>query len=58
MRAAVFNEPRSMSVAERPDPVIGEPTDAIVRVVLSCGVRLRPLVLPRRVAVRAGADRP
>ena len=36
MRAAVFNEPRSISVAERPDPVIGEPTDAIVRVVLSC----------------------
>ena len=36
MRAAVFNEPRSITVAERPDPVIMEPTDAIVRVVLSC----------------------
>ncbi len=36
MRAAVFNEPRSITVAERPDPVIKEPTDAIVRVVLSC----------------------
>jgi threonine dehydrogenase-like Zn-dependent dehydrogenase len=36
MRAAVFNEPRSISVAERPDPVIVEPTDAVVRVVLSC----------------------
>jgi threonine dehydrogenase-like Zn-dependent dehydrogenase len=36
MRAAVFNEPRSISVTERPDPVIAEPTDAVVRVVLSC----------------------
>ena len=36
MRAAVFNEPRSITIAERPDPVIKEPTDAIVRVVLSC----------------------
>jgi threonine dehydrogenase-like Zn-dependent dehydrogenase len=36
MRAAIFNEPRSITVAERPDPVIKEPTDAIVRVVLSC----------------------
>ncbi len=36
MRAAVFNEPRSITVAERPDPVIREPTDAIVRVVLAC----------------------
>src|ERR1700739_1492501 len=36
MRAAVFNEPRSITVAERPDPAIKDPTDAIVRVVLSC----------------------
>ncbi|MFZ0377493.1 MAG: zinc-dependent alcohol dehydrogenase family protein [Solirubrobacteraceae bacterium] len=36
MRAAVFNEPRSIIVAERPDPAIKDPTDAIVRVVLSC----------------------
>jgi len=36
MRAAVFNEPRSITVAERADSVIKEPTDAIVRVVLSC----------------------
>ena len=36
MRAAVFNERRSITVAERPDPAIKEPTDAIVRVVLSC----------------------
>jgi hypothetical protein len=36
MRAAVFNEPRSITVTERRDPVIVEPTDAIVRVVLAC----------------------
>jgi threonine dehydrogenase-like Zn-dependent dehydrogenase len=36
MRAAVFNEPRSISVAERPDAAIAEPTDAVVRVVLAC----------------------
>jgi threonine dehydrogenase-like Zn-dependent dehydrogenase len=36
MRAAVFNGPRSITVTERPDPVTREPTDAIVRVVLSC----------------------
>jgi threonine dehydrogenase-like Zn-dependent dehydrogenase len=36
MRAAVFNEPGSIGVAERPDPVIAQPTDAVVRVVLAC----------------------
>ncbi|MGA2927240.1 MAG: zinc-dependent alcohol dehydrogenase family protein [Solirubrobacteraceae bacterium] len=36
MRAAVFNEPGSITVTDRPDPVIQKPTDAIVRVVLSC----------------------
>ena len=36
MRAAVFNGPVSVGVADRPDPVIQEPTDAIVRVVLAC----------------------
>jgi threonine dehydrogenase-like Zn-dependent dehydrogenase len=36
MRAAVFNEPGSITVAERPDATIAEPTDAVVRVVLSC----------------------
>jgi threonine dehydrogenase-like Zn-dependent dehydrogenase len=36
MRAAVFNGPRSITVEERPDPVIEEPTDAVVRVVLGC----------------------
>src|SRR5919202_4934963 len=36
MRAAIFNEPRSITVGERPDATIAEPTDAIVRVVLAC----------------------
>ena len=36
MRAAIFNEPRSISVADRPDAAIAKPTDAVVRVVLAC----------------------
>src|SRR5438034_228484 len=36
MRAAIFNGPHSIEVGERPDPVLAAPTDAIVRVVLSC----------------------
>jgi threonine dehydrogenase-like Zn-dependent dehydrogenase len=36
MRAAIFRGPRDIQVGERPDPVIREPTDAIVRVVLAC----------------------
>ena len=36
MRAAIFNGPGDVSVGERPDPVIQQPTDAIVRVVLAC----------------------
>src|SRR2546423_322675 len=36
MRAAVFNEPYSISVTDRPDPMVAEPTDAVVRVVLAC----------------------
>lgn len=36
MRAAVFEEPRSITIQERPDASIKEPTDAVVRVVLSC----------------------
>jgi threonine dehydrogenase-like Zn-dependent dehydrogenase len=36
MRAAVFVEPGKIEVAERPDPQIVQPTDAVVRVVLSC----------------------
>lgn len=36
MRAAVFEGPRSIEVADRPDPVVASPTDAVVRVVLGC----------------------
>jgi threonine dehydrogenase-like Zn-dependent dehydrogenase len=36
MRAAVFNGPGSVEVADRPDPVLAKPTDAIVRVTLAC----------------------
>ena len=36
MRAAIFEGPEAVEVGERPDPVIQEPTDAVVRVVLSC----------------------
>jgi len=36
MRAAIFNEPRSITPGDRPDPSLAEPTDAIVRVVLAC----------------------
>jgi threonine dehydrogenase-like Zn-dependent dehydrogenase len=36
MRAAIFKGPRAVEVGERSDPVIQEPTDAVVRVVLGC----------------------
>lgn len=36
MRAAVFEAPHSIGVTDRPDPVIADPTDAVVRVVLAC----------------------
>jgi threonine dehydrogenase-like Zn-dependent dehydrogenase len=36
MRAAIFNGPRSVELGDRPDPVIQDPTDAVVRVVLGC----------------------
>jgi threonine dehydrogenase-like Zn-dependent dehydrogenase len=36
MKAAIFKGPSSVDVGERPDPVIEEPTDAVVRVVLAC----------------------
>jgi threonine dehydrogenase-like Zn-dependent dehydrogenase len=36
VRAAIFRGPRDIVVGERPDPVIQEPTDAIVRVVMAC----------------------
>jgi threonine dehydrogenase-like Zn-dependent dehydrogenase len=34
MRAAIFSGPGTVEVGERPDPVIQEPTDAVVRVVV------------------------
>ncbi|MGW1758871.1 zinc-dependent alcohol dehydrogenase family protein [Streptomyces mirabilis] len=39
MRAAIFNEPGLITVGERPDAAIVEPTDAVVRVVMAgvCG---------------------
>jgi threonine dehydrogenase-like Zn-dependent dehydrogenase len=36
MRAAIFHEPGRVEAGDRPDPSIVEPTDAVVRVVLSC----------------------
>ena len=36
MRAAVFCGPRCIEVADRPDPVVVAPTDAVVRVVFGC----------------------
>ncbi|HEX6452504.1 MAG TPA: zinc-dependent alcohol dehydrogenase family protein [Trebonia sp.] len=36
MKAAIFKGPGVVEISERPDPVIQEPTDAIVRVVLGC----------------------
>jgi threonine dehydrogenase-like Zn-dependent dehydrogenase len=36
MRAAVFEKPGSVQVADRPDPSVEQPSDAIVRVVLAC----------------------
>ncbi|HEX8054641.1 MAG TPA: zinc-dependent alcohol dehydrogenase family protein [Thermoleophilaceae bacterium] len=36
MRAAIFNETRSITVGDRPDASLVEPTDAVVRVVLAC----------------------
>ena len=36
MRAALYNGPHSITVGDRPDPVVTAPTDAVVRVVLGC----------------------
>jgi threonine dehydrogenase-like Zn-dependent dehydrogenase len=36
MRAAIFRGPKDIIVGERPDPVIQEPTEAVVRVMLAC----------------------
>jgi threonine dehydrogenase-like Zn-dependent dehydrogenase len=36
MRAAIFQGPKDITVGERLDPAIQEPTDAVVRVVMAC----------------------
>ena len=36
MRATLYGGPRDISVGERPDPRIEQPTDAIVRVLMGC----------------------
>jgi len=36
MRAAIFNGPGKIELAERPDPRVQLPTDAVVRVVMGC----------------------
>jgi len=36
MRATIFNGPGNIELGERPDPQVQEPTDAVVRVELSC----------------------
>jgi threonine dehydrogenase-like Zn-dependent dehydrogenase len=36
MRAAIFQGPGSITVGDRPDPTIQQPTDAVVRVVMGC----------------------
>jgi D-arabinose 1-dehydrogenase-like Zn-dependent alcohol dehydrogenase len=41
MKAAIFQGPGAVEAGERPDPVIQEPTDAVVRVVLGAGADVR-----------------
>jgi len=36
VRAAIFRGPGTVEIGERPDPVVQEPSDAVVRVVLAC----------------------
>jgi threonine dehydrogenase-like Zn-dependent dehydrogenase len=36
MRAALFNGPKDITIGDRPDPRVEEPTDAVVRVVMAC----------------------
>ncbi len=36
MRAAIYAGPRNIQLADRPDPMVAAPTDAVVRVVLGC----------------------
>ena len=45
MKAAIFKSKGHIAVEERPKPALKEPTDAIVRVVLACGMRLGFMVL-------------
>ncbi len=40
MKAALYGGPRSITVGERPDAVIKEPTDAVVRVREADAVKL------------------
>ena len=37
MKAAIFGGPRNLTVGERQDPAIEEPSDAIVRVTTGAG---------------------
>ena len=36
MRAAIYHGPHAIALGERPDQIIQDPTDAVVRVVLAC----------------------
>jgi threonine dehydrogenase-like Zn-dependent dehydrogenase len=36
VKTAIYGGPRDITVGERPDPVLADPTDAIVRVTLAC----------------------
>ena len=56
MRAAIFRGPRDIEVGERPDPVIREPTDAIVRVLLA-GVSADPTCGTTGARARTPSDR-
>jgi hypothetical protein len=47
MRGTVLYGPRDIRFAERLEPVIVEPTDAIIRLSATCVCGPRPLALPR-----------
>lgn len=36
MRAAIYQGPKDVTIGDRPDPTIQQPTDAVVRVVVAC----------------------
>ncbi|HEX6683868.1 MAG TPA: hypothetical protein VF062_13780 [Candidatus Limnocylindrales bacterium] len=42
MRVAVMTAPGEVRVEDRPDPVIVEPTDAIIRLAATCVCGSRP----------------